>query len=302
MTGNILMLSAGDIRYFSTLATIAATLLGLSFLSLSFFLTGLLKRYKNLASPVYRFEDDRELKCKLHYDFASSEEVTDRNLIDSDPLVIFIAFSASLSWNMYFTALILAITAISGQFAHPAVFAGELFLCFILQSYSFRVRRAQYRSRLRVYRTGEEIYWPILERLFLVCYGAAALSVSLFATMYILGNRPPGQWLWNAAMRTGLADYADLLYVGALKGVCAAAVLAGLYVINKDMFVVFKAKASDQMRGHWLRDFTSVRYPRLRNRVRIIMARRPSDELATTWNGGRPPDKFIRPAFILTAS
>src|ERR1700681_89168 len=93
-------ISAADISYFSTLASIAATLLGLSFLSLSFFLTGLLKRYEVLALPIYRFEDDPTKK--LRYVFRSSEEVTDRNLLDSDPLVIFIAFSSSLSWAMYF--------------------------------------------------------------------------------------------------------------------------------------------------------------------------------------------------------
>jgi hypothetical protein len=160
-------LSAGDINYFSTLASIAATLVGLSFLSLSFFFTGLLDRYQVLSLPVYRFEDDP----KLRYEFESVEQIPDRNLFDSDPLVIFAAFSVALSWVLYFLALVLAITAISGALARPPIIALEMLFFLVILILSVRVRRAVYLHHLRVYRTGEEVYWPLLERLFLGCYG-----------------------------------------------------------------------------------------------------------------------------------
>src|SRR5689334_25212380 len=46
-------LSDADITYFSTMASIAATLLGLSFLALTFFLTSIFSRYDRLALPVF---------------------------------------------------------------------------------------------------------------------------------------------------------------------------------------------------------------------------------------------------------
>lgn len=284
--------SAGDINYFSTLASIAATLVGLSFLSLSFFFTGLLDRYQVLSLPVYRFEDDPEL-C---YEFESVEQIPDRNLFDSDPLVIFAAFSVAFSWVLYFLALVLSITAISGTFAQPLVIAPEMLFFLVVLFLSVRVRRAVYLHHLRVYRTGEEIHWPLLERLFLCSYGAAVLSIIVLVIASMLGNGPLGLRLWRAMQWLGVAGHVNTLYVGSLKVVCALAMFVGLYVLNKDMFIFFKAKASDQMRQRWLHEFTSRRYPALQRRVHQIVAGRPADKaVKALWNGGCPPDDFIRP-------
>ena len=78
-------MQADDISYFSNIAVIAATLLGLTFVALSFFLVDLAKRYDDTALPVFRHRD-RSTKDDVVWNLKSPESLTDFELLDGDPL------------------------------------------------------------------------------------------------------------------------------------------------------------------------------------------------------------------------
>lgn len=307
-------LTQGDLTFFSTMAGIAATLMGLSFLALNFFLTGVFKRYRRLALPIFlhevrrryhRSRGTRPILLSTNPDPYSplprsisaqrdSSDVTDWQLFDGDPLIVFIAFSMSLSWNLYFLALVLGLTVVSGGFATQWILAVETvaFLAFII--YSIMVRHQKY-ARLDTYRTGEELLWTPGEWLVVLVNLCSMVFSCEVALMQACGTVRDG----ICAVALPASDFAtaESAFLVFLKVLCVLALALGLYVTNKDFFVFMKAKLSDEMRGRWLRAFVTE-YPGLAARVAdAIMAAgtgTSGDELRSLWNDGCPPKGYIR--------
>ncbi len=313
-------LNQTTIGYFTTMAQIAATLLGLSFLALTFYLQGTFDRIK-LAMPVFRDEDRSKRRAAkidrspgtIHQtddsflDFPKTVgvgeestplqrnpfDLTDIQLFDGDPLVVFLAYSTAVSWNLYFLALVISVTFIGWNPTPVWVIAVEVLAFLALLIYDNAVRRQQY-AQLRTYRTREEHMAPILEWLAISIYGV----VVLYCCWGAFGWSIP--WVGESVSQN-VRSFLPWLFVPVLQITCLLAFSAGLYVTNRDMFVYFKAKVSDDMRGKWLDQF-GVSYRTLAGRVTSEIAisgtLRPNTErLKVLWNGGRPPRSYFSTAF-----
>lgn len=289
-------------NYFMQMASIAATLLGLSFLALTFFLGGLEVRYKGLSLPVFLHEVRRTLK---HSKAASTSDeplpsqITDLQLFDSDPVVVFLAFSISVTWNLYFLALILSLTLLDSQLDTPWLIAGELIAFWGIIGYSIIVRHRRYRM-LDTYRTGEERLWEFGECVTLLALtGVMALSV-VVALLDSCGSNAVG--VCGAAVQESTRTNLDIAFHYALKGVTLGAICLGLYVTNKDLFVFFKARTSDDIRKRWIESFMGEGYGSLTRRVDSVLSSNGIDSeagrlLASKWNHGCPDSTYIRQGY-----
>lgn len=316
-----LSLSQADITYFSTMAGIAATLLGLSFLALTFFLTSVFSRYDRLALPIF-LEESRSRGGRRHSDdpargdygilvrFSpgrqkadeadvqrSPIDITDWQLFDGDPLVVFVAFSTGVSWNLYFLALTLGITATSGGFTAAWLVAGELLFFYVFFVLSLILRHQKYMV-LRTYRTGDERLWTPGEWLAGILFGGATLFACWVAVTQLCGGSRQG--ICALALSSAANSTAEGAFLVVLKVLSVLALALGLYVTNKDFFVFFKAKMSDEMRERWLRDFVGA-YPQLMQRVNAALETTPADgtgdPLRRLWHDGCPPPSYIREKF-----
>lgn len=106
------LVSTDEAIYFLNVAVIAGTLLGLSFVTLAFFLSDLLKRYEETALPAFRVADPSE--SLLGVPLVSPESMTDLQLLDGDPLIVFMAFSVAVTWNLFLLPLVIGLTAAWG--------------------------------------------------------------------------------------------------------------------------------------------------------------------------------------------
>ena len=174
------MIPIADCSFFSTVAGSAAALLGLSFFALIFFLTDIFKRYQGLTLPVHQDMLKSRIKSFDGFKIKSPENISDYELFDGDPLVVFSAFSVGLTWNMYFIALVLSLTAVSGNLANIWVFTIEIcsFWCFV--TFSLITRNTK-RDQLATYRTRDEHFWTILEWAFVALWGIGALLTFVVA-------------------------------------------------------------------------------------------------------------------------
>ena len=290
------MIPASDASFFSTVASIAATLIGLSFFVLIFFLTELIKRYKGLALPVHhemlrsRLQDIGEEQRKL------PEHITDFGLFDSDPLVFFSAFSIAVSWNLYFVSLVVSLTAVSSTFANAWVLAIELIAFWFIFRFSLKTRNAK-RDELAPYRTREEHFLGVFEWIFkgLWLMGMALIFIAALAmdygTHYVYLNRLA---FWSTCGIDNMTMVLSILKIISLGTLCF-----GLFVTNKDLFVFFKSKTSDQMRRLWLVEFVQG-YPELKKKVEASIAAQgepAATEFKTLWNEGCPTVKYVRDGF-----
>ncbi len=283
MLADIRITSAEDATYLMNVAMIAATLLGLTFVALSFFLVDLLKRYESTAVPAFR---DRETNgsARATPRMSPPESLSDRQLLDGDPLVVFIAFSVAVTWNLFLMPLTLGLTGAWGG-ARLWIVAVEM-LCFLfIMLFSFRVRNQKIRE-LRPYLTREELLWPVVGRTVLTAYCAATLFVVAAAITAL----PAAGYLaiWR---RYGFSDEGAAVFI--IKAVSIVSLLLGTYAINKDMFIFFKTMASERMRQRWLDDFVQLTYPELLKMVNEALTRTGVDgttaaELRTLWNEGCP--------------
>jgi hypothetical protein len=101
-------------------------------------------------------------------------------------------------------------------------------------------------------------------------------------------------WVWTYFAVTPVA-----MVVLVLKVVCLGGLFFALYIINKDLFVYFKARASDEMRQRWLRKFTD-RYSYLAQRVSAAKASKDEElveKIKELWNNGCPSSKYILDGF-----
>ncbi len=105
-----------DAAFFLNVAVIGGALIGLSFVSLTFFLVDLLKRYKGTALPVFRDREKNPL-ARPSSKLKPPDSMTDRELLDGDPVVVFIAFSVAVTWNFFLLPLTIGLTAAWGAHA-----------------------------------------------------------------------------------------------------------------------------------------------------------------------------------------
>ncbi len=78
---------------FLNFAVISGALLGLAFVTLSFFLVDLLGRYDRTALPVFRDRDPHIPAPTLPRPYS----LTDYQLFDGDPVVLFVAASVAVT-------------------------------------------------------------------------------------------------------------------------------------------------------------------------------------------------------------
>src|ERR1700687_1401876 len=253
------VLTTDEVSYFLNIAVIAGTLLGLTFVVLAFFLVDLFKRYEDVSLPVFRARGADKPDGQLHY-LKLPISLTDQELMDGDPLVVFIAFSVAVTWNLFLLPLTIGLT-VAWSGVRTVVLAGELFLFFCVLVFSFIVRNIKI-AELRPYLTRDELLWPYIGSAALALYAASTTGV-LIAVFAPASSVIAQLAIWN---RWGIPN--EQVILALLKGICIVALLLGTYTTNKDMFIFFKSVAAERMRQRWLHGFLKDTYKSLPNRVR----------------------------------
>ena len=169
---------------------------------------------------------------------------TDLGLLDGDPLVVFVAFSVAVSWMMHLIPLIISLTMINQVFARTEVLVPEIAVLWLTQVWNVIVRRRQYRQ-LGVYRTREEYLWTYFEDGYLI-------------GLLLVGGIICRQWWPNSITEVVTYDI-DAWSITALKILMIVSIVWALYVTNKDLFIFFKAKTSDDIRQRWFDRFLQRR-------------------------------------------
>jgi hypothetical protein len=282
-------MSPEESNLFLNFAVIGGALLGLAFVTLSFFFVDLLTRYDRTALPVFRDRDRHIAAPTLPRPYS----LTDFQLFDGDPVVIFVAASVAVTWLFFLIPLAVGLTVAwaGAQFATLAV---ELFLLVGFLSGSFLARNWQI-ERLRPYATREEKIWPLLGWLMLIAYWSATAAI-IFEALAKCFPSIPKWWIWSLWRFPTEHDSIFLL-----KLICVGSLLLGTYTINKDMFVFFRTFATERMRDRWLRmflkDFDVLEAEVLLALSFIPHELQPFDPLFIKWNGGVPPLNSLHSAF-----
>ncbi len=339
---NLGLSNGSESEFFITLAAIAATLLGLSYLALNFFINSVFDRYNNFKMPVYSDEEryqrlhkgkwsilfrnmfkrqgtsqalntSRKIKSGPQFELLdypdkkqarpdeierqrSPYDVTDYQLFDGNPLIVFMAFATAVSWNFYLVPLVISLTLISPNLDNLWVIGCELAAFWGTLFFSLLVRHTQY-LRLSTYRTRDERLWALGEIIFLVLLAGILLFASDTILTQLCGSQHSGFCL--AALAPMQAKQWLLLM---LKSLCLISFLLGLYATNKDFFVFFKAKVSNEIRERWLKEFV-IKYPHLEEQVKKQVEKlkntdgRAADDLFSIWNEGAPWPGYIREGF-----
>lgn len=278
------LVSPDEASFFLNIAVIGGTLLGLTFIALSFFLVDLPKRYEGVALPVFRHLDPSnaiEMSRKKH-PYAS---LTDQELLDGDPLVVFIAYSVAVTWNLFLLPLAVGLTA-AWAGVRLGVLAVEMCLFFGLLTLSFRMRNIKI-AALRPYLTREELLWPYVGAIGLFLY-ATATGVVLIAALSEVLPVVEGLAVWT---QWGISNAQAAIFL--IKLICIVALLLGTYTANKDMFIFFKTVTAEKMRQRWLNLFVQETYPPLKDRVECVKSQIPAvahanHQLLLLWGDGCP--------------
>ena len=278
------MISSDEATYFLNIAVIGGTLLALSFVTLSFFLGDMLKRFEVTALPVFRSRDVAELGA-LHGILSLPESLTDKDLMDGDPLVVFMAFSVAVTWIFFLIPLAVGLT-VAWVGTKLWILAAEMCALVICWTFSFLVRNKKI-NELKPYLTREELLWPYLGVIVLALYAISA-GVLVITGLCTIVPATTHLAVWN---RWGVSNEHAAMFL--MKAVCIVSLLLGTYTTNKDMFIFFKSVAAERMRTRWLELFMRERYGILEQRVRDAKARIPlesleHDDLEWRWNKGCP--------------
>jgi len=274
-----------DVTFLSNVAAAGAVLLGLSFVSLSFFLVDLLKRYDAVPLPVvaHRNANDSKVFTRI---LSGPESLTDFELFDGDALVVFIAFSVAVSWNLFLLPITIGMTAaIAPKTLFPV--AAEMVAFLGTLTFSSLVRNRKLKQ-LGPYKTREEALWSPLAMIALCLHTAACLVVIMATLSYHKIPLLDDLRVWS---RLGLTDLQAAVIV--LKITCLVALLLGTYTVNKDMFVFFKCIARERMRARWLKEFLKETYPVLKRQVGRALSDVSWDsheKLSKQWGNGYPTD------------
>jgi hypothetical protein len=284
MHGDSAVFAPDEVSYFTNVAVIGATLLGLTFVALSFFLLDLLRRYEHVSFPVFRDRDPVDTES-LSRHIKHPHSLSDRELLDGDPLVVFIAFSVAVTWNLFMLPLAIGLTAAWGGVRFPVIAVELAIFCGVL-IFSFRVRASTI-NRLCPYLTREELLWPVFGAIGMLVY---LLGLGVVTIAALPDAVPTIQRLavWN---QYGIAN--DRAAIFAIKTICVLSLLVGTYTANKDMFIFFKTMAAERMRQRWLQDFIKEGYPRLeqqvaRHKSKLAPNAHRHDAVIGLWNGGLP--------------
>lgn len=274
---------------FLNFAVIGGALLGLAFVTLSFFLVDLLNRYDRTALPVFR-DRDRDVAAPTLY---RPYSLTDYQLFDGDPVVVFVAASVGVTWNFFLIPLTIGLT-VAWAGAQLGTLAFELFLLAGFLSGSFIARNWQI-AKLRPYLTREEKLWPLLGWMVVIAYWMVTVAIVLVA----LAKHFPAITELKLWAIWRFPTERDALFM--LKLICVGSLLLGTYTTNKDMFVFFKTFATERMRERWLHFFLKD-FEGLAERVERALSDIPPelrefDPLKSKWNGGFPPLESVHSAF-----
>ncbi len=300
-------LTQADSVFFSTIAEISGTLLGITFLALSFSLTNLLHFYRHLALPVLpagRAGDAHGWDRTA----GRAERIDDYHLLDGNPIMVFMAFSVAVTWNLFQFPLVVSLALLSGTLSEPAVLSFIMLLLTLMLLYVMLVRRAQL-DRLNAYATREELFLAPVE-----VAVASACGLAVFGGLFLsIGSllrriRAPTEWIQFLSLHPLAVDPRWILLPG-LKVLCIALILSGVFFANKDLFAFFKADVCEGIRRRWLRAFVRDHYPRLARSVADLASaagcrgQRQSPELCAlfrVWNDGVPPQEFVEHALDMS--
>lgn len=270
-----------EATYFINVAVIAGALIGLTFIALQLFMVDMLTRFETSAFPVFRSRENR----KLHFHPISHDTpagLTDAELLDGDPLVVFMAFSIAVSWCLFLLPLLIGLTAAWDK--RPGLLAIEMFGFSVTLLFNFRFRSRKV-NQLNPYLTREELLWPLISGAAFVLYVITALALLATAFPAAVPHRfGSSSWIWFGFSYGKDAD-------SLLKISCIASLILGTYTVNKDMFIFFKSAAAERMRRCWLQEFISNIYPNLATRIRALRTNMPvntfdSSHLARRWRHG----------------
>ena len=273
-----------EATYFLNIAVIGGTLVGLSFVSLAFFLGDLIKRYEHVAFPVFRDRDPGEDYNSIRQ-LNPVEFATDYELFDGDPFVVFIAFSVAVTWNLFLLPLTLGLTVAWGG-TRFTILTVEMLAFLVILFFSFTVRNQKI-EELKPYLTRDELAWPYAGAIVLVLYTVATLVVGTTALAALLHRN------WSVRLWDHLIVMNGQAAIFTIKIICVLSLLLGTYTTNKDMFIFFKTIASEKMRQRWLHSFCERRYRSLETRVAETISQLPHEireyhMLNKLWNGGCP--------------
>jgi hypothetical protein len=270
-----------EATYFLNVAVIAGALIGLSFIALNLFMVDMLTRYEKAAFPVFRNRETDHFARKPE-ELTPPESLTDLELLDGDPLVVFMAYSVAVSWSLFLLPLLIGLSAAWGM--RPGVFALEMFLFSIMLVSNFRVRNQKVKQ-LKPYLTREELLWPLMSGGAFVLYASTfvVLIFSIFPHAVPVALRPSA-WLWQGY------SYEQAAII-LLKTSCLACLVLGTYTVNKDMFIFYKAASAERMRDCWLKDFLENKYPKLNQKIHHRTLHMPAevraaDSVWQRWSSG----------------
>ena len=276
MQTGVPIISLDDATYFVNVAVISGALIGLTFIALNLFMVDMLRRYEGTALPVFR---ERETNDSARKPSSPNppESLTDLELLDGDPVVVFMAFSVAVSWSLFLLPLVIGLTEAWNR--RWGVLSAEMFVFSGLLASNF-VWRNQKVKQMRPYLTREELWWPLMSGTAFILYLSTATVLLLAAFPSIV----PLHIRLSAWKTFGFTFEQTGTFL--LKTSCIASLVLGTYTVNKDMFIYFKAASAERMRGCWLKDFFENTYSKLDERVHHATSHMSPEvkEADSVWN------------------
>jgi hypothetical protein len=270
-----------DATYFVNLAVIAGALIGLTFISLNLFMVDMLRKYEDTALPVFR---DRETVDSSRKPLQPNppESLTDYELLDGDPVVVFMAYSVAVTWSLFLLPLVVGLTV--SWTRRWGVLAAEMLFFSLLLVSNFYIRNEKVKQ-MKPYLTREELLWPVMSGV------AFTLYLSTFLSLFFITFPAAVPSFLHLAVWSDRGFASEQVSMFLVKISCIVSLVLGTYTLNKDMFIFFKSAAAERMRDRWLKTFIQDTYPQLRERVRSATLNMPfevreADELWMLWNNG----------------
>ncbi len=279
------IVSLDEATYFMNVAVIAGALIGLTFIALNLFMVDMLRRYEESAFPVFRERETNNFARKPSKP-DPPESLTDFELLDGDPVVVFMAFSVAVSWSLFLLPLVIGLTESWSR--RWGVLFSEMFFFSVLLASNF-IWRNQKVKQMRPYLTREERLWPLMSYTAATLYlsTAALLLFAAYPNLLPLSVKVPS-WTWFGITFTFTYPRGAMFL---LKTSCIASLILGTYTVNKDMFIFYKAASSERMRGCWLKTFFGSKYSELDKRVHaatlhMSIEAKQADRLWNDWKSG----------------
>jgi hypothetical protein len=273
--------SSDQMTFFLNLAVVGATLFGLTLVALSSFLPELMKRFEKSALPAFPHRDERRHGLRLLKPYSLS----DQELMDGDPVVIFVAYSIGVSWNLFCMPLAMGFTAALMGTWSALICSVEFGLFLTFAFISLRGRQTSI-EKMRIYMTREEPAWPIFIWIIFILMA----STDLFTLAVALKSK----WALIASYftRLGWERFDDHTAFAIYKITCIFVLVLGTYTLNKDFFIYFKVFTLGKVRRAWLDEFLRD-FESLKSNVHRVLNHLPTNsaqfrELSEAWSEGVP--------------